>query len=294
MSKLSEKTHWDYIHVQEGASLRRQTFPDVKGSLTIGQRIRQSLKRLAGESLLDKMKAYDDYLLWNVIFPRHLPDLAGAKVVEVGSAPGSFLVQFSRAYGCIPYGVEYSEVGVDVNRKVFEEAGFDPENVIHADFFSDDFLRTYRGAFQAVVSRGFIEHFDDVTPVVNRHLELLAPGGCLIMSVPNLRGFNKLLARVFDKGAIPRHNLNIMRDESFRRIFASDDIKALFSGYYGTFSLYLFTPDKNAFKRNLLKAINKLQPFLNLAFRGLFRDKGAESRFFSPSLLFIGKKAENY
>lgn len=292
MSNLSEKSHWDFIHVQEGESLRQR--PDTGGSPTWRQRLRDSLKRIAGDRLLDKMKAYDDYLLWEVIFPQNLPDLAGAKVVEIGSAPGSFLVQFSQAYGCIPYGVEYSEVGVEVNRKVFEEAGFEPANVIHADFFSDDFLRAYRGTFQVVVSRGFIEHFDDVRPVVDRHLELLSPGGCLIMSVPNLRGFNKLLARVFDKGAIPRHNLEIMRERSFHDLFARDSLQPLYSGFYGTFSLYLFTPDKNAFKRNILKATNKLQPFLNLVFRSLFRDRGAESQLFSPSLLYIGRKVRTF
>jgi hypothetical protein len=40
----------------------------------------------------------------------------------------------------------------------------------------------------------------------------------------------------------------------------------------------------------VLKGAYTIQPFLNLAFRTFFTDKGAEQGFTSPSLLYIGRK----
>ena len=51
--------------------------------------------------------------------------------------------------------------------------------------------------FDVVMSRGFIEHFDEPSSVVDRHLDLLKPGGLLVVSIPNLRGVNGLLTRFF-------------------------------------------------------------------------------------------------
>ena len=101
----------------------------------------------------------------------------GAAVVEIGSAPGEHLVRLSETFGLVPYGIEYSAAGVEVNRAVFAARGLDPENVIQMDFFSDECLLSCRERFDVVVSRGFIEHFADAAQVVDRHLELLKPGG---------------------------------------------------------------------------------------------------------------------
>src|SRR5262245_25117571 len=171
------------------------------------------------------MSNYSDFLLWDVIFPEHFRGLEGAKVVEIGSAPGEFLVRFSNQYRCIPYGIEYSEVGVDVNRATFERHGFDPRNVIHADFFDDALRERYAEYFDVVFSKGFIEHFTDLGPLIQRHLDLLKPGGYLLVDVPNFRGMNNPLARFFDRGAIPRHNLEIMEHAAFSKLFDRPDLE---------------------------------------------------------------------
>lgn len=240
--------------------------------------------------MVERLSAYDDYLLWNAILPRHFNPAPGSKVLEVGSAPGVFLVDLHKKYGCIPYGVEYSEAGVELNKSVFSQNGIDPANVIHSDFFSEDFRRQYKGQFDIVVSRGFIEHFTDVQSVVDRHIDLLNPGGYLIVSVPNLRGLNYVLARLLDSSAIPRHNISIMRKGAFMSLFQKPDLQHSFCAYYGTFSFYLFTAGRSRLQSMILKGAYTIQPFLNLAFRTFFTDKGAEQGFTSPSLLYIGRK----
>jgi SAM-dependent methyltransferase len=239
------------------------------------------------------MSAYDDHLLWEVIFPKYLTQMQEARVLEVGSAPGEFLVQFARRFGCIPHGLDYSEVGVEVNKQVFGRNGFNPGNVIYADFFSDQFRKQYRESYDVVISRGFIEHFTDVESVIERHMDLLKPGGRLIISIPNLRGINYVLADLFDKEAIPRHNTEIMRKTVFKRLFDRQDLEPVFCDYYGTFSFYLFTADQSKARRSGLKFAHKVQPVLNGVFRMLFGNKGRECRYFSPSLLYIGSKQAN-
>ncbi len=148
----------------------------------------------------------------------------------------------------------------------------------------------YREQFDIVVSRGFIEHFTDVDSVVDRHIDLLSPGGYLIVSVPNLRGLNYVLARLLDSSAIPRHNISIMRKDAFASLFQKPNLQGSFCAYYGTFSFYLFTAGSSRLQSVMLKSAYKIQPILNLAFRTLFEDKGAEQGITSPSLLYIGRK----
>lgn len=292
MGKLSEKEHWDSYHTYEEEGVDSDAGNrglDVR-QLSAKRRLVLRVKKLLGPNVLTRMSDYGDYLLWDVIFKRHLPQLKGAKVLEVGSAPGEFLVRFSQRYECVPYGVEYSEIGVQINQEVFAAHGLDPDNVIHADFFSDQFHEQYRGAFDVVISRGFIEHFSDPESVVEKHLSLLAEGGYLILSIPNFRGANYALLRLFNKRLIPLHNLDIMRKAQFANLFGREELSPLFCDYYGTFSFYLFYTEKDSPLRSALNLSRKLQPALNLMFRLALGDKGAENKLLSPALLFIGRK----
>jgi 2-polyprenyl-3-methyl-5-hydroxy-6-metoxy-1,4-benzoquinol methylase len=291
MSTLAPRRHWDYIHAEEEKRFS-------SGSLTTealqlrGEKITTALKKLLGTKVVERMSAYDDYLLWDVILPKFLPSIIGAKFVEIGSAPGDYSVQFSKRHGCIPYGVEYSEGGVKLNREVFKENGFNPDNVIHADFFSDEFAAEYHEKFDGAISKGFIEHFEDVKSVIDRHMRLLKPGGHLVVTIPNLSGINYMLAGLLDDGAIPRHNVSIMRRDVYRDLFDRNDLQTLFCDYYGTFSFYLFTATSTSVRqKQMLKVSHKLQPLLNFTFRTILGGRGAESGWFSPFLLYIGRKA---
>jgi SAM-dependent methyltransferase len=293
MSKLSTKAHWDFVHAgrerqapQSGVTVRQE---DTR--LPLRKRGIRAVKRLLGESIVSRAKPYSEYLLWEMMFPQFLRPRPGAKIVEIGSAPGDFLVKFSQKYGCIPYGIEYSDVGAQVNRDVFSRHGFNPENVIHSDFFSDELIERYRGHFDIVFSRGFIEHFTDLKTVIDRHVDLLAPGGYLFVDVPNFRGVNNPLARLFDKEAIPRHNIEIMRKDVFTGLFNRSDLEGVACGYYGTFSFYLFTSDKSPVSRFMLRTGFKVQLLLNLAFRTILGKRRLESPLFSPFLNYIGRKA---
>jgi SAM-dependent methyltransferase len=235
---------------------------------------------------------YSDYLLWDVILKKYMPKTKGSKVLEVGSAPGDFLVRLHEIYGFIPYGVEYSEYGVTQNRNIFDSHNINPDNVIHADFFDEKFQQKFRGYFDIVVSRGFIEHFTDVEDVIEKHLHVLAEGGCVIVSIPNLnrRSIYGVCSSLINKKRLQRHNLDIMSREAFAKLFNRKDLSALYCDYYGTLRLSLLGGSTKFFVRLALFACNKLQTALNPLFRLFLRDKGFESSYFSPSLLYIGLK----
>ncbi len=286
MSKLTEKTHWDTVHLGEQERLFYSEAENVPASI----RARRGIKKLLGSKLLEKISGYDDYRLWDILLPSLVPRMNGAKAIEIGSAPGEYIVQFSRRHDCVPYGLEYSEIGVEVNRRVFREHGFDPDNVIHSDVFSEEFGRRYKEQFDVVLSKGFIEHFEDLRSVIDCHVNLLKPGGYLVVTVPNLRGANYALAQLFDETAIPRHNVKIMRRNVYRGLFERNDLQELFCDYYGTFSFYLFTAGDSMLRKSALKAAYKVQPMLNVAFRTILGARGAESASFSPFLIYVGRK----
>lgn len=283
--RLSERSYWDTIY--GNPAVHHET---TEASASIGKPLRSRLKRILGPAFIRAMGNYDDHLLWEAILPKFLENRAGQSIVEIGSAPGEFLVAAHQRFGLVPYGIEYSPIGADLNRQVFRTAHLDPHHIIEQDFFSPETHTRYRESFDVVISRGFIEHFTDPADVVAKHLNLLKPGGLLIVSIPNLSGLNFLLLWIFDRQLMAMHNLDIMSCRSFAALFPSGLVTPLFCNYYGTFNLRLINTRPDAVLRVILTLCWKLQPALNVAFHGLFGRRGAEMRWFSPNLLFVGVK----
>ena len=282
MTRLTSRRYWNTVHTGGGAErlVRTALYSAIGG--------------LFGERGVRLVSDYHDYLLWERIFPACLgsePLGDGHRhIIEIGSAPGTYLVGLKARFGWTPHGVEYAETGVAENRRVFAESGIDPDNVIHADFLSDAFHRQHDGRFDIVLSRGFIEHFHSPEPVVSRHLDMLKPGGILVLIIPNLRGINYGLQWLLDRRSLAGHNVAIMERRRFARLFARERVEPLFCGYYGTFSFGLFSRGRNLVLRLLRAGGNLVQLFLNLALRAFCARGGLESRHTSPYLLYIGRK----
>ena len=288
--RLSSKDHWDALHSQERKSIEGIIGENFQASAGIRSKVVRLTKRWLSPRLFEQMSSYDDFVLWKVIFKTFLPDLVGRSVLEVGSAPGEFLVEMASRYECVPYGIDYSKPGVELNRLVFKRGGLNPENVIHGDLFSEEIQERYKDEFDVVLSRGFVEHFADVPAVIEKHVGLLKPGGHLIITIPNIAGANYLMTRIFNPDLIPIHNLEIMDRENFRQVFYSQNLEELFCGYYGIFNFNLFYSRNNALLRFVLKTLQKTQPPLNLLFRTVAGNRIIEFARFSPSLVFIGVK----
>jgi len=270
--RMSKQDHWRQVHIVEsGHSATERT----------GAQHRRGRGR--GHS-------YSKYLMWDVLFSRHLPHDDATSVLEVGSAPGHLLVRYHDYFGYQPYGLDYSEEGVEINKEVFRSNGLDDSRVIHADFFAEEFHDEYHEGFDVVASHGFIEHFEDARSVVEKHLALVKPGGHLVITIPNFRGGNGLLLRLVDREQLDIHNLDIMAKDTFAGLFVQEGLETLFCGYSGTINLSMFHNHAGGWRNLFAKSLNQLQRGLNLAGFMVLRDRGLESRAFSPYLVFIGRK----
>jgi SAM-dependent methyltransferase len=271
IERLSSSSHWEAIN--------RRIPPTAPQS-----RLKRFLHIIFGSQLIDNYtRSFTEHKFWNTVLATHLPH--GGRAIEIGSAPGDNLARLKLQFDCEPFGIEYTEEGVKANRETFKSIGVPMENVIHADFFDDAFLERHRGAYDVVLSCGFIEHFDNPREVVDRHLALLKPGGTLIISIPRLVGINYLLAKLFAPDMLPIHNLRIMRRRAFLGLFDPASVDRLFAGYCGVVNVSIVTSHGAS---RWCRAINRCQPALNFLLRIFpFRP---ESSLFSPVLLFVGRK----
>jgi SAM-dependent methyltransferase len=157
------------------------------------------------------------------------PAARGQRVLEVGCAPGKWLVFYGERFGAAVEGVEYGEKGVAATRANLAAAGIDGQ-VHHADFF--DFQPR---PYDVVLSLGFIEHFDDTAAAFARHVEFVAPGGCVVIGVPNYRGVNRIVQRWSDPDHLALHNLGAMEPDLYRRLAADHGLEVDSIAHVGGF-----------------------------------------------------------
>jgi len=269
MKRLSNPGYWDSLYQKS------------TGGATKTEGIVAWLKRATSN--------YPNYLLWDRIFPRYFEGRAGQTLLEVGCAPGNYLVAFASRFGLRPFGVEYAPHGVQATRERFVKEGLDPQQVIEADFFDDHFLAEHEAQFDFVYSRGFIEHFDDPASVVARHARLLKSGGLLIILIPHLQGVNHFLARRLNPESFAMHNIRIMRKDAFAALFPTSQYETEYLGYMGGFSFGLFNANMPA-KQQLLSVLNLLERPFDFLWRICSPIIRIETPFTSPYLLAIMRK----
>jgi 2-polyprenyl-3-methyl-5-hydroxy-6-metoxy-1,4-benzoquinol methylase len=236
-----------------------------------------------------KLKFHEHFELHHLL-GKETSKTSKPSVLEVGSAPGDYLVKFSKLYNIDPYGVEYTENGVEINRRLFKENGLNPDNVIHSDFFSDLFQEKFKSKFGIVISRGFIEHFDNPKEVVEKHISLVKPGGIVMITIPNISGLNRLLSRFFCPESLKIHNLTIMNKKSYSTLFDSEGIDVEKLGYYGSINFGLFYSEKGKFNQFILKLLLIKQEIINKLLRILPVRLHPNCRAISPYLVCIARR----
>jgi SAM-dependent methyltransferase len=159
----------------------------------------------------------------------YAPAQAGQTVLEAGCAPGKWLVFYAERFGARVEGIEYSEQGAELTRANLRACGVD--GTVHtADFFAGP-----AHPVDLVLSLGFIEHFDDLEGAFARHLEFVAPGGRLVIGVPNYRGVNRVVQRWADPDHLALHNLDAMRPAWYRSLAERHGLRLTHLGHLGGF-----------------------------------------------------------
>ena len=230
--------------------------------------------------------SYDIFLCDSLIV-RYLPKYHGSAknqpvICELGSGNGKLLKKVAKMIGYKPIGIEYSKEAA----KIAEKNGVE---TIVEDIFDPKLIKKYKNHFDAIFSYGFVEHIIPPDKAIKIHLDLLKPGGYFIIQIPRFKGFNLLRLMFFRPDLIKNHNLEIMNANILEKLCTLPNARKIYCGNYGTFKLRLPMNNKS-YKYYLLKTICNLDYLLNPLFRLLFGDKGFETNFFSPSVMFIGQK----
>jgi len=131
-----------------------------------------------------------------------------------------------------------------------------------------------------VFSMGFIEHFENVQDVIERHIRLLSENGKLLIILPNFRGLNGCVQWLFDRKNLRSHNLESMKRDKLNEILKHSGLKTWNVDYTRKPMVWLEPKPGllNAIMRKLVKGFSyfiKLFPF--------------KSRLFSPYIIISAR-----
>lgn len=114
--------------------------------------------------------------------------------------------------------------GVELNLPASEVARGRIDKVFHAPFGPElDLPPKY---FDVIFFNDVLEHMPDPGKVLCFAKTLLAPGGCIIASIPNFRFFDNMVQLIVRKSA--RYVAEGIMDRTHLRIFTESSIKLLF------------------------------------------------------------------
>lgn len=136
------------------------------------------------------------------------------RVLDVGCATG-YLAKALGAFGNKVSGVEYDPAAAEQARPYLDK-------VLVGDVDSLDLVGEFgEGAFDVVVFGDVLEHLRDPLPTLRQARPLLAVGGSVVISVPNIAHGDVRLALL--KGKFEYRNLGLL-DETHVRFFTRDSL----------------------------------------------------------------------
>lgn len=208
---------------------------------------------------------------WDNGFLKFIPDmhtiinheynsiLDHGEAIEIGCFPGRYMRYFSREFNMKVRGVDFMPYkGKDSESESLE--------VTVADF--NEFTTNDR--FDLVCSFGFIEHFNDLKGVIERHIDLAKSGGLILISVPNYSvGWRFFIKRIVDRQLFLTHNKDAMQVEHLKSILTLIPVKS-FTIQHVLFSQKLFNAT-SLLRRKLGSLIRwgvQFFPFLDKALSG--------------------------
>jgi len=208
----------------------------------------------------------------------------GSACLEVGVAPGAMLLYLARQCG-------FACTGLDFSPRLEEVRAEFTRQRIKASFVQADFLAWETDLqFDLVYSHGFVEHFTEYQPVIERHWALVRPGGLLLLALPTMTPIQRMLRQQFYepwkmREVFESHNFEIMSLMALRAaVSRCPGVKVLDAVYIGGMAVWL-TPGGEGIKA----AFNRYYGAVKLLERLVSR-LGVSSRWFSPEAVVIARK----
>jgi 2-polyprenyl-3-methyl-5-hydroxy-6-metoxy-1,4-benzoquinol methylase len=201
--------------------------------------------------------------------------------LEVGGFPGYYSVWLRREAGVKATLLDFV-VHTEIMDKLLVENGLQPGEVTYLE--KDLFTYTPQPGYDLVLSNGLIEHFQDTAGILKRHVDMLAEGGQLFITLPNFRGLNGWFQRRFDPANFDKHNLAAMDPDRLKTISESIGLTEVESNYFGHFSIWL---------ENKAQQPTLVRWFLStvwLVGKVISKVIPVESRGFSPYIVLTGRR----
>jgi SAM-dependent methyltransferase len=186
--------------------------------------------------------------------------------------------------------LDYSQIGNEQTQKNLKAVNINVK-VYQKDLFVKDFSEGLP-KFDLVYSLGFIEHFENLNDVVRRHLELLKPGGILLLGVPNLGGIYKWFLKQTAPKHLSIHNLKTMNIATWQNFEKEFNLQPVFKSYIGGFEPLVMKKleIRNVWTLFLSFVVKSLMMVFSFNFSFL---RKFNSRFWSGYLICIYKKSNN-
>ena len=224
-------------------------------------------------------------VLFSNLFHTYLKRTKNKTCLEIGCVPGSYLAYISKTFGYKAEGIDYLK-----NTKKIVSKTLRNNNITKFSIYQADFLEWIpQKKYDLVCSFGFIEHFKGAasTIVIQKHIDILKPGGMLILEVPNFTYLQYLIHWFLDRDRLQEHNLKTMNLLYYKMISKLYDLKILHLGYYGGFFRFWgLCKNANIIQRKIFHVLKSLEqrsnkiPWL----------KRINNRFLSPFIVFIAQK----
>jgi 2-polyprenyl-3-methyl-5-hydroxy-6-metoxy-1,4-benzoquinol methylase len=202
----------------------------------------------------------------------------GGSCFEVGCYPGDYLIHLGRQFGYTVHGIDQTPATGEL------PAHLTANGVKVGRIHCGDFLTFVSPEqYDTVVSVGFIEHFANYEEVMVRHLDLLKPGGTLLLAAPNFRRMQYVLHRLFDRENLERHVLTAMDLPRWRQILQEQSMEILFADYFGTFEFWMDAERPSLLARFAGQALHRAGNAIN---KRIHRPTAS----WSPYLVIVARK----
>jgi SAM-dependent methyltransferase len=221
------------------------------------------------------------------VFDKYLPVNGDFHVLEIGGAPGQYLIYMAKNFKYHLHSLDFSKIGNEQTLRNLTIADIKID-IYENDLFSENLMEDLP-QFDIVYSLGFIEHFYDLNQVVKKHIDLLRPGGILLLGVPNLGGIYGFFLRRTAPRLLAIHNLEAMKTNNWNNFEKELNLTTLFKGYVGGFEPLAMKKleRKNLMARSMhfiAKRLGTISSFRLNIFRKF------NSRYWSMYLIGIYKK----
>ena len=212
----------------------------------------------------------------------------GDNVLEIGAGDSDFLIYLASKNINKNYtGMDYSTIGCE-NLKERSKNFNLKIDVINEDLFTEK--SAHFNQFSMVYSLGVVEHFDDLTNVLNNTKRFCNSDGYHFASIPNMSGIYGLITKLIDKKTYDIHNPHDLN--SFIRGHEKANMEIVLADYYGYFSAGVLSSCQpfieNTFVFKVLyKSLNLITKIFS--FTNKYICKIPKSSYFSPYILVVSK-----